>query len=200
MDEVSEVRNRLAVLRSRAKVLARMEGVSAVEFSHPVELKALVTSDGWDVSGYVSVFNVVDAGNDIVLPGAFRDTLKSGRKVRFLFNHDAGRILGVTKSLKEDSYGLFGNFRISKTRLGEETRQLLRDGAIDSFSFGYSAKDWENRRDGVRLLKAVELFETSLVAVPMADGAVVTGYNSIRLVETARTKFRMEELRRKYRV
>jgi hypothetical protein len=152
----------------------------AIEFSTPIKVEEIKAGDGdWEVSGYVSIFGNLDDGNDIVLPGAFANTLKSGRKVRFLFDHDTGKVLGPTKKLKEDTKGLFGNFKISKTRLGEEAHQLLLDGAIDSFSYGYQATDFENKKDGVRELKAIELYEASLVSIPMNSLAVVTGFKSL---------------------
>jgi HK97 family phage prohead protease len=150
---------------------------TALEFASPIpiaEFKA--DGDDWEVSGYVSIFNNVDMGRDIVRPGAFTKSLQSGRKVRFLYSHDPRAVLGVPKELKEDNKGLFGRFKISKTRLGEETHQLLKDGAIDSFSFGYSALDYSFNNDDTRELKAIEIHEASLVAMPMNPDAIVTHF------------------------
>jgi HK97 family phage prohead protease len=131
------------------------------------------------VSGYGSTFNNIDLGNDIVMPGAFSRTLAAGGKVRFLHSHDPRMVLGVAKNLREDGRGLFGEFKISRTKLGEDTRQLLKDGALDSFSIGYIAKDYDwDKKGDIRQLKDVELLEVSLVSMPMNPEAVVTGLKS----------------------
>jgi HK97 family phage prohead protease len=128
------------------------------------------------VSGYCSTFGNVDLGFDVVMPGAFQRTLADGHKVGFFHSHDPRLVLGVPKTLKEDKSGLFGRFKISKTTLGQDTRQLLMDGAFGGFSIGYSTIDADFTESGeVRRLKEVELHEVSVVAMPMNPEAVVTG-------------------------
>jgi len=147
-----------------------------MQFSTPIQIEEFKsTNDDWEVSGYVSTFGNVDLGNDMVMPGAFTKTLKSGPKVKFLLSHDPRLILGVPKKLKEDKKGLFGSFKISKTQLGGDTHQLLVDGAIDSFSIGYSAEEYDFIEGDVRRLKAIELYEASLVPMAMNQEALVTG-------------------------
>jgi hypothetical protein len=160
-----------------AEDVTKHKSSNAIEFASPIpimEFKA--DGDDWEVSGYVSVFNNVDMGKDMVRPGAFTKSLKSGRKVRFLYSHDPRAVLGVPKELKEDGRGLFGRFKITKTRLGEETHMLLKDGAIDSFSFGYQASDYIFNDNDVRELKAIDIYEASLVAMPMNPDAIVTNF------------------------
>lgn len=129
---------------------------------------------GWEVAGYASSFGNVDHGGDVVMRGAFDATLESKRPVRFLNAHRTDQVLGVAKSLKADDKGLFGVFKISKTQLGEDTHTLLKDGALDSFSIGYIPTEVEFDDSGNRLLKQLDLYEVSIVAIPMNDRAVVT--------------------------
>jgi uncharacterized protein len=147
------------------------------EYSLPLpigEVKA-VDDGSWEVAGYASVWDVVDLGNDVVHKGAFLESLGNGRKVRFLYGHDHRSVLGAPIELKEDEQGLHGRFRISKTRLGDEVHTLLKDGALDSFSIGYLARDFRfDEEKGVRHLDAIDLLEVSVVAVPMAPRALVT--------------------------
>lgn len=146
-----------------------------LQYSAPLAIEEVkAAGDAWEVSGYVSTFGNVDHGGDVVMRGAFDDTLADGHKVKFLFNHDLGQPLGVPKSLKVDDRGLFGTFKISKTAFGADVHTLLKDGALDSFSMGYYANDFEYDDVGVRMLKAVELVEGSIVALPMNDKATVT--------------------------
>ncbi len=153
-----------------------MSGIAYGAPQRITEVKA--ADDGWEVAGYASTWDR-DLGNDVVHPGAFKSTLAAGGKVRFLYAHDAAQVLGRPLELREDDKGLFGRFRISKTRLGQDVHQLLVDGALDSFSIGFIARDFEHdEKANVRHLKAVELLECSLVALPMNPAAGVTGYKA----------------------
>lgn len=141
--------------------------------SHPIrEIKA--ADDGsWTVAGYISTFGNVDHQGDVVIKGAFAETLQTGNSIKFLFGHDNRSVIGVPLSLKEDDHGLFGRFRISKTSLGQDVYTLLKDGALDAFSIGYVPTDVDY--DGeTRLLKSVELLEASVVAIPANERALVT--------------------------
>lgn len=148
----------------------------AVAYGIPLRIQEVkAAGDAWEVAGYASTFGNVDLGGDVVLRGAFAETLKADTPVRFLYSHNPADVLGVPLALKEDERGLFGRFRISKTRLGEDVHTLLKDGALDSFSIGYIPTDFEYDDAGVRKLSAVELLEVSVVAMPMNPEAVVTG-------------------------
>jgi len=139
------------------------------------EVKAAPADDAWEVAGYAAVFGAVDYGNDVVAPGAFAKSLAAGGRVRFLYAHDPAQVLGTALDLAEDAHGLRGRWRISKTRLGDEVRTLLLDGALDSFSIGFIPRDFaRDERAGTRTLKAVDLLECSVVAMPMNPHARVT--------------------------
>jgi len=145
------------------------------------EVKA--SDDGWEVAGYASTWDR-DLGGDVVHPGAFAHHLGSGAKVRFLYAHDAAQVLGRPLELREDERGLFGRFRISKTRLGQDVHQLLVDGALDSFSIGFIPRDFDrDEKAGTRNLKAVELLECSLVALPMNPAATVSAIKATDYTE-----------------
>lgn len=153
----------------------------AQEYSLPLpigEVKALTEGEpegpAYLVEGYVAAFRNTDLGGDVILPGAFDASLAAGHKVRFLRQHDHSRVLGTVLGLKADAHGLHGRFKISRTPLGEETYQLLKDGALDSFSIGYLPDEAEHKEGGVRELKQLTLLEASVVSLPMNPRALVT--------------------------
>src|SRR5713226_163265 len=65
-------------------------------------LRAQSQGDEMAISGYAASFNVLsqDLGGfrEVVAPGAFKRSIDAGADVKALFNHDASRILGRTKS------------------------------------------------------------------------------------------------------
>lgn len=136
--------------------------------------------DGWTFAGYASTFGVIDLGGDVVLRGAFTNTLKE-RMPRLLWQHDTSQPLGRVLSLSEDARGLAGEFKISRTSRGHDAYQLLKDGAIDSMSIGYVPEDQEFSEDGIRQLKSVHLYEVSLVTLPMNEEALVTAVKAARV-------------------
>ena len=132
--------------------------------------------------GYASVFDVVDQGMDVVAKGAFRKSLGSGRKVKMLWQHDSTKVIGVWDEMREDDRGLYVKGRLLKeVQLGREAMAMLRAGAIDSMSIGYRTIEAIPEAGGrVRKLTEVDLFEVSLVTMPMNEMAKVTDIKSIR--------------------
>ena len=138
--------------------------------------------DGWSFSGYASTFGNIDEGGDVVLRGAFTNSLAQ-RVPRLLWQHDMSEPIGRVVQLKEDDRGLHGDFLISRTGRGHDAYVLLKDGAIDSMSIGYIPEEQEfDDQHNVRKLKSVDLLEISLVSIPMNEEARVTAVKAKQLV------------------
>ncbi len=134
-------------------------------------------------AGYASLFNVRDQGGDIVLPGAFARSLrrKGARGIRMLHQHDPAQPVGVWHEIREDDRGLFVRGRLALgTARGRELAELVRIGALDGLSIGFrtvvAGRDPARR---ARLLKAVDLWEISLVTFPMMPGARIGGFRDV---------------------
>ncbi len=134
-----------------------------------------------EIEGYASVFNNIDLGGDIVMPGAFSKTISDGRVgVPILWGHSMQELIGVNKEMREDSTGLYvkGELNLEVSR-GREVYSLAKQGAVTGLSIGYQAVKYELREDDgkmwpTRLLKEVKLFEYSLTPVPMNEEARIT--------------------------
>ena len=168
------------------------------KLSRPFELKAV--GDDGTFEGYGSVFHVVDSYKDVVLPGAFTDTITEHNEKQsmpaLLWQHDSAEPIGVWESVVEDEHGLkmSGRFALDVQR-GREAHSLLKMGAVKGLSIGYSIPKGGEEFDkdaGVNNLKQIKLFETSLVTFPANESAQVTQvranledgiYPSIREVE-----------------
>lgn len=112
--------------------------------------------------------------------GAFAKTIaERGDKVKLLAQHDWRTWpLGRATLLREDAGGLYGEFHVSSTRAGDEALELVRDGAIDSFSVGFSPIK-HVKRDRVTWRTEVGLREASLVTFPAYETALVGGVRSL---------------------
>lgn len=82
-------------------------------------------------------------------------------------------IIGKVTELSETDEGLFVRAKISKTSLGDETLNLVRDEAIRSFSVGFIPVE-DEKQDNTIVRKKVNLKEISLVAFPAYKNASVT--------------------------
>lgn len=135
------------------------------------ELKA--DGDGSTVTGYGAIFGNVDQGGDVIIEGAFAESLKTDRKIKMLWNHRPDQPIGLWTSIAEDEKGLKVEGKIADTPKGNEVKELIKMGAIDSLSIGYRTIDSDYDKDGNRLLKQVDLWETSIVTFPMNGDAVI---------------------------
>ncbi len=142
------------------------------------ELKAVEADGARKISGYGSVFGNVDSYGDIVVPGAFAESIKA-RKPAMLWQHRTDMIPGVWDVIEEQKKGLYLEGTIADTPLGNEAYTLAKMGALSGLSIGFSTKKYSiDSKKNTRSLEEVELFEVSLVTFPANPKATITGVKS----------------------
>lgn len=155
------------------------------------------------VEAVVSVFGVLDDGNDIVHPGAYRKTItERGFRIRVLDQHNTDsilRVLGKPLELREigrnelpaevlERYpeatgGLFTRTQyLVDTPEGTGAFKRIKSGAVGEYSIGYEALDVDYSkvtRDGktvtARNLRTIKLWEYSPVIWGMNPATVTAG-------------------------
>lgn len=161
----------------------------------PVEWKFAADEEPGTVVGYGAVFNNVDGGGDLILPGAFKKTLadRKRRKGSFPIYIQHGMAEGLDPvgrwvEVEEDDKGLKVKGRLSgmDTDRGKFNYARLRDGTFGGLSIGYAAwpehvKYGKLPGEPVRTLKQVELYEVSLVDEPMNALARIQAVKGERL-------------------
>jgi HK97 family phage prohead protease len=129
------------------------------------------------IKGYASRFGEPDQSGDVVAPGAFGGALKrmeaAGRSVKFLWQHDPAKPIGVWRQALENQTGLWVSGElITDLQLGREAAILIKAGAVDGLSIGYRVvRSQPNRETGGRTLLEIDLWEVSLVTFPMLPTA-----------------------------
>lgn len=127
--------------------------------------------------GYASLFGKIDLGKDIILPGAFQQSLrrKGAKGIKMLFQHDPNEPIGIWLDIKEDRLGLYVKGRLMQdVARAREVHSLMQAGALDGLSIGF--RTLEGHRDsktGIRRLKKIDLWEISIVTFPMQTEARV---------------------------
>ena len=152
--------------------------------------RATIDADG-TVEGYASLFGELDQARDMMMRGAFAETLSARgiRRVPMLFQHDPSEPVGIWLELREDHRGLFARGRlIPEVARGRELLSLLRAGAIDGLSIGFrTSKARIDPRTRIRRIYAVDLWEISVVTFPMLTGA------RVRAVKRSQARTRAEQ-------
>ncbi len=144
------------------------------------------------LSGYASVFGVVDTHGDVVVPGAFTRSLASmkarGFNVPMYLNHGAAMggdnlPAGVWEEFSEDATGLAVKGRLLglNTDVGRYRYELAKGGALRGISIGYKTRKADYAKkptDPRRVLRDVDVFEVSLVDDPSNPAARVLSIKS----------------------
>ncbi len=119
----------------------------------------------WD-----TVATVMSGEKVLVKRGAFN--LDS--KPKLLEGHDMTQLRGVISELEDSEDGLLFSAQFAKTRASDDAVELVKAGAYDSVSAGFTPTKFKYDKKGVLVVEAAEIHEISLVAMPAWKQAVIT--------------------------
>ena len=150
----------------------------------PIEIKE-AKADG-TFTGYAAVFNNVDLGSDVLLPGAFKKMkTTSDGMVRIAMHHNLKQLAGKAKCT-QDGHGLRveGQLTLGVSYV-RDAYELMKAGVLDGLSVGfdipYGGASYEDRDgDYVRIIKEAVLWEFSLVPFGMNPEALIENVKTIR--------------------
>ena len=169
--------------------------------SFEVNVKSVDLEEGV-ISGYASVFGNVDSYGDIVVKGAFSRFLAearvNGKVIPVFYGHnmeDPRANIGRVIELHEDEHGLWfkAQLDLSGETYGRLVYAQLKDGRLDSLSFGFSVIDSKNTNVGYEL-RDLELYEISVVPIPANKEALITEVKAGRAISAKN----MDLIRRAY--
>jgi HK97 family phage prohead protease len=153
----------------------------------PIALE--VREDGRTLAGRVMPYNTearIGSYTETFRPGAFADA--DPTQVPLLAVHDREQLpIGRALSLTDGPAGLDAELRVSKTTLGDEVLELVRDGAATGLSVGFQPLEdaWNATRSKVERIKA-KLVEISITAFPAYADARILAVRSEELLRTPR--------------
>ncbi len=119
------------------------------------------------IEGYANKA-VVDRGMDIINRDAWQ--LDNFKKVPILlYNHDKNKPIGKAVDVQATDGGLWVKAKISNSKDAEISmvRDLIEEGILNAFSVGFDSKDEEKDAEGINNIKMAELYEISVVTMPM---------------------------------
>jgi len=146
-----------------------------------IEFKLGDIGDDGTFIGYGSIFDNIDSYKDIVKKGAFKKTLNERKNIKMLWQHDSREPIGIFTKVYEDDVGLVVEGKIAlDVRRGAEAYSLMKLGAIDGLSIGYSTIVSEyDSKTGIRDLKELKLYEVSVVTFPANEKSTIDSVKSM---------------------
>jgi hypothetical protein len=168
------------------------------------EYKYTFDENSLTVSGYLSIFNVVDSDSDMIVKGAFAKSITergpdsdTHRKIAFLWQHDMKSPIGKMKVLKEDNIGLYFEAVLDDPEsvpLAKQALAQLKSGTLDQFSIGFQyvwdKMEYDEALDAF-VCKEINLFEGSVVTLGANEYTFFDGMKSSQMKD-AKTKLLKE--------
>ncbi|QTH21988.1 HK97 family phage prohead protease [Rhizorhabdus wittichii] len=140
------------------------------------------------IEGYASVFGgSPDAYGDVVLPGAFTNTLnkhkRDGTMPLMLWGHQSGELpIGDWVDMKEDRKGLWAKGQLDlDDPVAARVHRAMKRKSVRGLSIGYDTilRERDPKKPGVNFLKELDLWEVSPVNFPANRAAQITHIKSI---------------------
>lgn len=138
---------------------------------------------------YGNVKWVVDSYREVAVDGAFKKSItrhkSEGTMPKMLWNHNPDIVIGKWLEMEEDDHGLKVKGQLAlNTQRGRETYELLKMGALDALSIGFTApKESYGAKDDVTYLEEIDLYEVSVVTFPANKQSTVTSVKSEEIEE-----------------
>lgn len=141
-------------------------------FDVPLTVRAAgAGGDGRTVHGLAVPYNapqfIYDGLTEEFVSGAFDHQLRAANRVRLAREHVqlGGSMIGAARVLRDTPDGLYFEARVSKTAVGDETLELVKDGALRQVSIGFRERPHGSRRTDANVIQrtAADLFEIALV-------------------------------------
>lgn len=147
-------------------------------------------------TGYAAVFGNRDRHGDIVVKGAFEETLKSygvdGAGIPCYWAHnlnDPEMNIGSTVKAFEDEHGLRVDVQLDMSNpKAVYVDRLIKSGRVGTMSFTFEVVEggWSDGDKDAYLITKVNLFEVSVVAVPAnAEAAIIAAKQAWETVAPA---------------
>ncbi|WP_417497763.1 HK97 family phage prohead protease [Maricaulis sp.] len=160
--------------------------ISSLSLGRAFALEVKASGSG-EIEGLASPFGgSPDSYGDIIEPGAFSASLAkhkaAGTAPALLWAHDQSRPVGRWSQMQERADGLHVSGQLNlKTEAGQQAYEHVKGGDLDGLSigFGIAPGGASVDRQGVRTLKALDLYEVSIVTLPAALSARVQQVKSI---------------------
>ena len=144
--------------------------------SETLEVKAAIeVTDAGEITGQAWPFGSPDRVGDLIQKGA----INTPDRLPMLWSHDQAEVIGVWDQITETAEGLTvkGRLLVDTVARAREVHAMVKAGAVSGLSIGFVTKQAQRHAKG-RTIKALDLREISIVAIPAHPGAQITSVKS----------------------
>lgn len=133
------------------------------------DLEVRSGNDGRTIYGIAVPYNAPTRIDDVLVEqfarGAFNHQINRPQRVKFAREHVllGGEIIGAASMLKDDAAGLYVELRAARTPRGDETLELVKDGALDQLSIMFREAKSRRLAGGVTERVTADLREVAVV-------------------------------------
>lgn len=137
--------------------------------SYRPDLEVKASGDGRTIYGIAVPYNAPTRINENLIEefvrGAFNEQLNAPNRVKYAREHLllGGELIGALTGMRDDAAGLFVEMRVSKTPKGDETLELVKDGALRDLSIWFNER--QNRRASGGVLQRVKAHLNEVASV-----------------------------------
>ena len=129
-------------------------------------IKTSLRNEDGTFYGYASIFNVTDSYNDVIINGAFKDTLINNKEIQLCWQHDSNKVIGKFNIIKEDDIGLYVEGKIDINN-NKNIYSYVKNELVNGLSIGYTVNNCYTDKKGRRVLTSINLKEISIVSFPV---------------------------------
>jgi HK97 family phage prohead protease len=168
-------------------------------YAPQLEVRTGANQDGRTIYGIAVPWNAPMRINDHLVeefgPGAFDHQIRAGRGqlgapvTRIVYAREhmplGGTLIGRVSMMRNDAAGQYVEMRVAKTPVGDETLELVREGALPHLSVGFRERQDGNMRKagGVVCRTKADMFEiASTLEGAYGDMASAVGVRGRRLL------------------
>jgi uncharacterized protein len=184
-------------------------------FSPQLEVRTGANQDGRTIYGIAVPWNAPMRINDTLVEefhrGAFDHQSAAAHRIKYAREHIqlGGTLIGRMSMMRSDGAGQYVEMRVAKTPMGDETLELVKEGALPHLSVGFRERQDGNYRlaGGVIARTKADMFEiastlqgaygdlASAVGVRSVDTAGYRGAGSMIEAEEMQLRAATEEIR-----
>ena len=164
-------------------------------YAPQLEVRTGANQDGRTIYGIAVPWNapmrITDSLVEEFAPGAFDHQIRAGRGqlgapvTRIVYAREhmplGGTLIGRVSMMRNDAAGQYVEMRVAKTPVGDETLELVREGALPHLSVGFRERQDGNMRKagGVVCRTRADMFEiASTLQGAYGDMAAAVGVRS----------------------
>lgn len=156
------------------------------------DLQVRSGGDGRTIHGIAVPWNAPTRINENLVEqfarGAFNHQFGKPNRVRFAREHVllGGTLIGAMTAMRDDAAGLYVELRTSRTPVGDETLELVKDGALDQLSIMFRERQNRKLAGGITERVKADLIEVAAtVEGAYGELAAAAGVRSATLPQAA---------------